>query len=176
MTETLAAAFAALAIVAGGVRAATATTGPARLDGAAVALAAAVPAAALWGWHGGVAAAAILGCIGLWFLWRGAAPHRDGARPAGSGRAASVYRLVFTAAALWFTLSISPDHGGPHGQELGNIIQHMIAAVALSLACAGWLLGTFGMPKDAGGKLRPVLGVHEAVAAAAMALCFFSAV
>ncbi|MGA7204165.1 MAG: hypothetical protein WBX27_06000, partial [Specibacter sp.] len=135
------------------------------------------PAAALWDIPAGPAAFWALGCAGLWFLWRLAAPRRPGTVAAtGTGRGAAFYRLLFTACAWWITSALASAHALGPGAQLGSIMLHMFAAVALLFATAAWLLGTFAMPEGPGGKIRRVLGVHEALAAAVVAVSFFTLV
>ncbi|ALE06117.1 hypothetical protein AL755_12620 [Arthrobacter sp. ERGS1:01] len=166
----------AAVVLAGLARIFTARTGPARVDGVAVTVAALAPAAALWQWIGGVAPAAALGCVGLWFLWRVAAPAGKATPVPGGGRGTAAYRLLFSAAALWITLALQSVHEHGTGELLGNILLHTMAGVTLIFAAAAWLLGTFAMPEGSGEKIRPILGTQEAVAAIAVALCFFTLV
>lgn len=170
------AALLVLVVLAGAARAVTAPSAPARVDGAALAVAALAPSAMLWSLIGSPAAAAAAGCAGMWFLWRVAAPAGKGERPPGTGRGAAVYRLLYSAVALWASLALNTVHHAGASQELATIIQHMAVAVILSLSCAGWLLGTFAMPKDSAPRIQPALGVQEALAAVALALCLFSIV
>lgn len=167
----------ALTVVAGLARLATLGPAPSRVDAVALTLAVLAPAAALWDVPAGPAATIALLCAGLWFLWRVVAPRRAGtATTPGSGRGAAVYRLLFTACAWWITSSLASVHALGPGGQLGNIMLYMFAAVALIFSTAAWLLSSFALPEGPGGKIRPILGIHEALAAAVVALCFFTLV
>lgn len=179
MTTVILAAVLSLAILAGVARLLSAGPLPARVDAVALTVAAVAPALIVWQWPAEAGAIWAIACCGLWFLWRLVAPRKaELPTPAsGSGRGAAAYRLLFAGAALWISFSLAGTHAlGPSGQ-LGSIMLHMFAAVALVFAAAAWLLGTFAVPKDAvGGKIRATVGSHEALAAAAVALCFFAVV
>jgi hypothetical protein len=170
------AALLVLVVLAGAARTVMAPSAPTRVDGVALAIAALAPGAMLWSLIGAPAAAAATGCAGMWFLWRVAAPAGKGDRPPGTGRGPALYRLLYSAVALWASLALNTTHHAGASQELATIIQHMAVAVVLSLTCAGWLLGTFAMPKDSGPKIQAALGVQEALAAVALALCLFSTI
>jgi len=159
----------ALTVAAGLTRLLTAGKPPSRLDAVAMTVAAAAPAALLWQWPAGNAPFVGLACAALWFLWRMAAPRTV-------GRGAALYRFLFTGAAAWITVSLAGTQVLGPGGQLGGILLHMFAAVALLFAAAAWLLATFAVPAGAGGKPSPATGVHEALTAAALALCFFSLV
>lgn len=192
MMGIILAALLSIAVLAGVARLLTAGPLPARLDAVALTVAALAPAALIWAWPVGWAPYLALACAALWFLWRLAAPRTADQGTAGqgtadqgtagAGRGAAFYRLLFTGAAVWITLSLASSQALGPGRQLGGILLHMVAAVALVFAAAAWLLATFALPGDsaggdsAGRKIRPAVGLHEALVAGVVALCFFALV
>lgn len=164
------------ALVLGAARTAAARSAGGRVDPLAVWAAVLAPAAAVFGWvSGGFAVPAALACIGLWFAYRTAGPRGQSVRPPGAGRAASFYHLALTGAAAWCFAALSgPGGAHPANGQLGSLIMHVVAAIVLLIACAGWLLGSFAQPEGPPERPSRVLGVQEALLAAALSVCFYA--
>lgn len=149
-----------------------------RLEILATGLAVLVVVAVMWGWGAGPEKGfllAVLAAVALWFAARVVLPGRPDSRPVGSGRVAAFYRLVMTGIALWVTVALSGSGGLNHqGILLGTILMNLFVAVVLFLACAGWLLATFAVPEGQGERLRPALGVQEALIAGALGACLLA--
>ncbi|WP_154605462.1 hypothetical protein [Arthrobacter sp. AQ5-05] len=181
-----------ITVLAGAARLLTAGPLPAKLDAVTLTVAALAPASLIGAWPVDWAPYLALACAALWFLWRVVAPRTAGQGTAGAGRGAAFYRLLFTGAAAWITVSLASSHALGPGGQLGGILLHTIAAVALVFAAAAWLLVTFALPQESapkdsapqdsaprystGGKIHPAVGLHEALVAGVVALCFFALV
>ena len=168
----------AIVLLLGLVRFAGARSTAVRLEILATGLAVLVVVAVMWGWGAGAEKGlllAVLAAVAVWFAVRVVLPGKPDSRPTGSGRVAAFYRLVITGIALWVTVALSGSGGlNHHGILLGTILDNLIVAVVLFLACAGWLLATFAMPEGAGERLRPSLGVQEALIAGALGACLLA--
>lgn len=90
----------------------------------------------------------------------------------------AVYRAVLTLFG-GLVLFLAARGGGsatdhpPHG--LGTILVLLMCALLTVFAAAGWLLATFGMPKEGKGKPVPRLyGIGQALMAAGLAIAFYA--
>ena len=140
-----------------------ATGRAARADASAAAALAAVMAAVGLGWAqlGAVLLLVVLGVVFLWFACRLALY---------SAALTSVAGLVtFLASRGGGSVTEHPSH------ELGAILVLVMGAILMVFVAAGWLLGTFAMPKEGSGKPVPRLrGIRQALLAAGLAVALYA--
>lgn len=142
-------------------------TGPAaRADAAAAAALAAVMAAVGLGWAplGAVLLLVVLVVLGVVFLWF-------------AGRLA-IYSAAVTLVAGLVTILAGRGGGSvtEHpSHELSAILVLVMGAILMVFAAAGWLLGTFAMPKEGSAKPVPRLrGIRQALLAAGLAIALYA--
>ncbi|GAC1371979.1 MAG: hypothetical protein NVS2B15_20570 [Pseudarthrobacter sp.] len=154
--------FGAAAIL--GLGEAVLATGPAaRADAAAAAALAAVMAAVGLGWAplGAVLLLVVLGVVFLWFAGRLAIYSAAQALVAGL--------VTILAGRGGGSVTEHPSH------ELSAILVLVMGAILMVFAAAGWLLGTFAMPKEGSAKPVPRLrGIRQALLAAGLAVALYA--